>query len=50
MKNGEYDGNRECGQQFGNLAEEFFDLIENEEIENDFELNEKFLVNSLGIK
>jgi hypothetical protein len=28
---------------FGNFHDQFLDIIENDEVENDFDLNEKFL-------
>jgi hypothetical protein len=35
---------------FQNYEQGFLDIIENEDIENDIELNEKFLSNHLGIE
>lgn len=34
---------------FSNFEEKFLEIIDNEEIENDIELNEKFLSYHLGI-
>lgn len=34
---------------FSNFQEKFFEIIDNEEVENDIELNEKFLSQHLGI-
>lgn len=34
---------------FDNYEQKFYEIIDNEEIENDLELNEKFLSYNLGI-
>lgn len=35
---------------FSNFEDKFYDIIDNEEVENDVELNERFLSQHLGIK
>ena len=38
------------GPLFSNYQQRFYEIIENEEIENDIDLNEKFLSENLGIE